>query len=275
LLTAQHHHAHAAAIMAEHGLSADATILAFTFDGTGYGADSAIWGGEALKARYDGFERAAHLKYIPLPGGDSAVGHPARVALAHLWAAGIDWAPDLPCVRASTPEELRILRRQLETGSRSVRSSSMGRLFDSVAALLGLRDKVSYEGQAAIELEALASETEADSAYPVIFGRSEFDLASMWPALIADWRRRVKPALLAARFHLTVAEIILHYSRVAREDSGLQTIALTGGVFQNVYLLRLASQLLSGDGFQVLTHRLVPPNDGGIALGQAVIRSAT
>jgi hydrogenase maturation protein HypF len=271
LLAVQHHHAHAAAIMAEYSLPEDAVILAFTFDGTGYGTDGGIWGGEVLKARYDGFERVAHLKYIPLPGGDSAIRHPARVALAHLWTAGIDWPGDLPCVKACTPVELRILRRQLEIGGHSVRSSSMGRLFDGVAALLGLRDKVTYEGQAAIDLEALCSQSKVDSGYPVIFGRSEFDVAPMWVALIRDWRAGVEPAVLAARFHLTVAEIILYYSRRQREDCGLETIALTGGVFQNIYLLRLARQLLTTDGFRVLAHRLVPPNDGGIALGQAVI----
>ena len=272
LVAVQHHHAHAVALMAEHGLAEDAAILAFAFDGTGYGTDGAIWGGEALKVGYDVFERVAHLKYVPLPGGDSAIRHPARVALAHLWAAGIEWSADLPCVRACAPVELRVLRRQLETGSHSVPSSSMGRLFDAVAALMGLRDKVTYEGQAAIELEALCSQDGVESGYPVIFERTEFDVAPMWLALLADWRAGVQPADMAARFHLTVAEIILHYSRRAREEFGLETIGLTGGVFQNVYLLRLASQALTGAGFHVLTHRLVPPNDGGIALGQAAIR---
>ena len=272
LVAVQHHHAHAAALMAEHGLAEDAAILAFACDGTGYGTDGAIWGGEVLKARYDGFDRVAHLKYVPLPGGDSAIRHPARVALAHLWAAGIDWSPDLPCVRACTTGELRVLRRQLETGSHSVPSSSMGRLFDAVAAFLGVRDKVTYEGQAAIELEAVCAPVEVESGYPVIFGPTEFDVAPMWLALLADWRAGVELATIAARFHLTVAEIILHYSRQVREAFGLETVGLTGGVFQNVYLLRLASQVLTGAGFQVLTHRLVPPNDGGIALGQAAIR---
>ncbi len=272
LVSAQHHHAHAAALMAEHGLAEDATILAFAFDGTGYGTDGAIWGGEVLKTGYDGFARVAHLKYVPLPGGDSAIRHPARVALAHLWAAGIDWAADLPCVKACTAVELRVLRRQLETGSHSVPSSSMGRMFDAVAAFLGVRDKVTYEGQAAIELEALCSHDGIEPGYPVIFGRREFDVAPMWLALLADWRAGVEPADIAARFHLTVAGIILHYSRQAREEFALETVGLTGGVFQNVYLLRLAWQVLTGAGFQVLTHRLVPTNDGGIALGQAAIR---
>ncbi len=148
----------------------------------------------------------------------------------------------------------------------------MGRLFDAVAALLGLRDKVTFEGQAAIELEAVCSPDEVEAGYPMILSGSEFDVAPLWQALIADWRAGVEPAVIAARFHLTVAEIILHYSRRVREECGLETIGLTGGVFQNVYLLRLTSQLLTSAGFQVLTHRLVPPNDGGIALGQAAVR---
>jgi hydrogenase maturation protein HypF len=275
LVATQHHHAHAASLMAEHGLADDAAILAFAFDGTGYGTDGAIWGGEVLKAGYDGFERIAHLKYIPLPGGDSAIRHPARVALAHLWAAGIEWTADLACVKACTPMELRILRRQLETGSHSVQSSSMGRLFDAVAALLGVVRTVTYEGQAAIELEALCSRVRVESGYPVIFGRAEFDVAPMWLALLEGWRAGVELAVIAARFHLTVAEIILHYSRKAREEFRIETVGLTGGVFQNVYLLRLASQILSSEGFEVLTHRLVPPNDGGIALGQAAIRAGS
>ena len=195
-----------------------------------------------LKSSYAGFERVAHLKYVPLPGGDSAIRHPARVALAHLWAAGIAWSADLSCVNACTPVELRVLRRQLETGNHSVPSSSMGRLFDAVAAFLGVRDTVTYEGQAAIELEALCSRVRVDSGYPVIFGRTEFDVAPMWLGLLADWRAGVELAVMAARFHLTVAAIILHYSRRVREEFRLETVGLTGGVFQNVYLLTLASQ---------------------------------
>jgi len=270
LLAVQHHHAHAAAIMAEHGLVEDAATIAFTFDGTGYGTDGGIWGGEVLIARYDGFQRFANLKYIPLPGGDAAVRHPARVALAHLWAAGIDWSADLPCVEACTPVELRILRRQLDIGVHSTRTSSMGRLFDAVAAMLG-RSDVTYEGQAAIEMEALCSHAHGDEAYPVGFHRSNFDVGPMWAAIIKDFRRGVDRGTIAARFHRTIAEIIFYYSCRAREELGLETVGLSGGVFQNTYLLKLASQLLADNGFTVLTHRLVPPNDGGIALGQAVI----
>jgi hydrogenase maturation protein HypF len=256
--------------MAEHGLPEDATMLAFTFDGTGYGTDGAIWGGEVLLARYDGFQRVAHLKYVPLPGGDTAIRHPARVALAHLFAAGLEWSDDLPCVRACNTVELRVLRQQLSSGARSIPTSSMGRLFDAVAGLLGLRANVSYEGQAAIELEALAAGT-TESTYPVTLGTDEFDVTPMWVEMVADFRAGAEARVIAARFHRTMAEVILHYSRRMRQEFAVQTIALTGGVFQNVYLLTLANDLLAKEGFRVLTQRMVPPNDGGIALGQAVI----
>jgi hydrogenase maturation protein HypF len=273
LLEVQHHHAHAMSLMAEHGLPEGASVLAFAFDGTGYGTDGAIWGGEVLLVRYQGFQRFAHLRYTPLPGGDSAIRHPARVALAHLFAAGIEWADDFACVQACTPQELRILRRQFEAGTHSVPTSSMGRLFDAVAAFLGLRMSVSYEGQAAIELEALCSQrTVDDTPYPIIFNSAEFDVTPMWNAIVADRRAHIDPTQIAARFHRTIAEVMLYYSQRARARFGLEAIALTGGVFQNVHLLKMAAELLTKKGFRVLTHQLVPPNDGGIALGQAVIR---
>ncbi len=266
VIQVQHHHAHALAIMAEHGLPEDASVLAFAFDGTGYGTDGAIWGGEILLARYDKFERLAHLKYVPLPGGDAAIRRPARAALAHLFAAGIEWSEDFPCVQASSAAELRVLRQQLQTGTHSVPTSSMGRFFDAVAAFIGIRQNVSYEGQAAIELEALCSRDPVP-AYPMAYTDNEFDTAPLWHALIEDQRAHVSLSLMAARFHRTIAEVILHYSQL----HDCQTVALTGGVFQNIFLLQLACELLANSGFRVLTHRTVPPNDGGIALGQAAI----
>ncbi len=274
LVEVQHHHAHAMSLMAEHGLRESETALTFAFDGTGYGTDGAIWGGEVLFARYDGFQRVAHLKYVPLPGGDAAIRHPARVALAHLFTAGIDWTPDLPCVQACTPTELRILQKQLTAGTHSVPTSSIGRLFDAVAAFLNIRRVVTYEGQAAIELEALSAQSNAIDPYPVHLSDSEFDVAPMWTAMLQDLRSNISSAQIAARFHQTIVAVILHYSRRARAELSCETIALTGGVFQNIRLLNAASTALATDGFQVLTHRLVPPNDGGIALGQAMISNS-
>jgi hydrogenase maturation protein HypF len=275
LVEVQHHHAHAMSVNAEHGLHENETALTFAFDGTGYGTDGAIWGGEVLLARYDGFERLAHLKYVPLPGGDAAIRHPARVALAHLFTTGIDWTPDLPCVQACTATELRILQKQLTAGTHAVPTSSIGRLFDAVAAFLNIRRIVSYEGQAAIELEALSAQSNATDPYPVNFTGSEFDVAPMWTAMLQDLRANTNPAQIAARFHQTIVAVILHYSRRARAEVGYETVALTGGVFQNIHLLNAASMALATEGFRVLTHRLVPPNDGGIALGQAMINSSS
>jgi hydrogenase maturation protein HypF len=246
--------------------------LVFAFDGTGYGTDGAIWGGEVLLARYQGFERVAHLKYTPLPGGDSAIRHPARVALAHLFAAGIEWSDDLPCVQACTAVELRILRQQLTAGTHSARSSSMGRLFDAVAAFLGLRRTVSYEGQAAIELETRCARFKGTcEPYAVAFGETEFDVTPMWEEMTRDLRAGSDQVLMAARFHRTISEVIRHYSRRVRQEFGVTTIGMTGGVFQNVYLLNAAVEAAGREGLRVLTHGTVPPNDGGIALGQAVI----
>ncbi len=272
LVEVQHHHAHSMSLMAEHHVPDDTPVLAFAFDGTGYGSDGAIWGGEVLLASYTHFERLAHLKYIPLPGGDAAIRHPVRVTLAHLFAAGVEWSDDLPCVKTSTPVELRILKQQLNLGTHSTPTSSMGRLFDAVAAFLGLRRTVSYEGQAAIELEALCAQADRTAApYSINFGESDFDVTPMWEEMIADLRAHCAHAQIAARFHRTVTEITLHYSRRAHSRLGVRTVALTGGVFQNVYLLNATCDSLSREGFHVLTHKTVPPNDGGIALGQAAI----
>jgi hydrogenase maturation protein HypF len=270
----QHHHAHIASVMAETGVSGERPVIGFSFDGTGYGTDGAIWGGEVLLADYARFDRAYHLAYIPLPGGDAAVKRPYRVALAHLHAAGIGWEDDLPPVAACPESERSIIAHQLKTGLNAAPTSSMGRLFDAVAALCGVRQTVTYEAQAAIEMEALAADEVADvtdGAYQFDVQEVTFDAAPVIRAIVADLRAGVGAPVIAARFHNAVSELILTLSRRLRERRGLNTVALSGGVFQNVALLALVLRRLQADGFEVLTHRLVPPNDGGLALGQAVI----
>ncbi|MDW8327073.1 MAG: carbamoyltransferase HypF [Anaerolineales bacterium] len=269
----QHHHAHIAAVMAENGYTGG-RVIGFSFDGTGYGTDGAIWGGEVLLADYAGFERALHLAYVPLPGGDAAVKRPYRAALAHLHAAGVAWDDDLPPVAACPPAERNVLAHQIRTGLNAVPTSSLGRLFDAVAALCGIRQTVTYEAQAAIEMEALAADSLADvtaGAYPFKVRETVFDAAPVIRAMVADLRSGVAAPVIAAKFHRSVAELILTLSRRLRAEHGLNTVALSGGVFQNVTLLAHTLRLLSAEGFDVLTHRLVPPNDGGLALGQAVI----
>jgi hydrogenase maturation protein HypF len=278
LVQVQHHHAHIAAVMAEHGLDGSEPVIGFSFDGTGYGPDGAIWGGEVFVADYHDFVRAAHLDYTPLPGGDAAVKRPYRVALAQLWTAGVEWDAALPPVAACPATERSVLRRQLETGLNTAPTSSMGRLFDAVAALAGLRQIVTYEAQAAIELEGLveplAAATESDERYRFIWHGDEvrrFDAAPVLRAVVEDVLRGTSAAIVATRFHGAVSALIVEAACDLRREHGLSTVALSGGVFQNVTLLGMASAGLTAQGFRVLSHRLVPPNDGGLALGQAMV----
>ena len=272
--TVQHHHAHIAAVMAEHGLDGSQPVLGFAFDGTGYGSDGAVWGGEVLLANYKGYQRLAQLKYVPLAGGDISVLRPYRMALAHLWAAGIPWEPDLPPVAACPADEQRVLRHQLETGLGCAPTSSMGRLFDAVSSLAGVRHIADYEAQAAIELEGLSRGVDcAASVYVFDVDRSAqpvlIDATPVVRAVIRDQREGIPAAMIGARFHCAVADLIVDLARGERDAS--QTIALSGGVFQNALLLQLASKRLQTNGFDVITHRIVPPNDGGIALGQLLV----
>ncbi|MCL1593275.1 MAG: carbamoyltransferase HypF [Actinomycetia bacterium] len=267
----QHHHAHIASVMAENGVTAP--VIGFSFDGTGYGTDATIWGGEVLIADFTRFERLAHLATAPLPGGDAAVRRPYRMAMAHLWAAGIPWSLDLPPVAAASPEERRVLLTQLERNLNVVQTSSMGRLFDAVAALAGVRQEVTYEAQAALELEALADATD-DDHYVFEVRDPVIDPAPVLRSVIRDTQAGVPVGVVAMRFHRAVVDMIVSVAITLRDREGIGTVGLSGGVFQNVTLTGLARRLLEENGFRVLTHRLVPPNDGGLALGQAMVASA-
>jgi len=269
----QHHHAHISAVMAEHGLTADQRVIGCAFDGTGYGTDGAIWGGEVLVAGYDDFERAAHLRYVPLPGGDATIRKPYRAALAHLWTAGVEWRADLAPVRAASVAEQGVLARQLARNVHCVPTSSMGRLFDAVSSLLDVRHVASYEAQAAIELETLAAAAGIDEAcsyrFPIVDG--EIDGAPVVRAIVDDCRAGRDVGAIAAGFHVGVARLVVEVADGLRQRCGIDVVALSGGVFQNALLLRLTRAALMAAGFRVLTHRLVPPNDGGLALGQVAV----
>jgi hydrogenase maturation protein HypF len=271
----QHHHAHIASVMAEHGVAAHRRVIGFAFDGTGFGTDGTIWGGEVLVAGYGEFARVGHLKTIPLPGGDAAVRRPCRVALAHLRAAGIEWAEDLPPAGAVPPEDRAVLERQLERGAGCVATSSMGRLFDAVSSLLGLRQEASYEAEAALclqwEAEASLDVGVSPQRYRFDLTGAEFDPSPVLRALVADLRRGVGTGAMAAGFHAAVAHVVGDLAEYQRARTGIDVVALSGGVFQNTLLLGLASRELEVRQFGVLTHRAVPPNDGGLALGQAAI----
>ncbi|MEU3075348.1 carbamoyltransferase HypF [Streptomyces laurentii] len=276
----QHHHAHIAAAMAENGLDGSSPVLGVAFDGTGYGLDGAVWGGEFLLADYAGFTRFAHLAYVPLPGGDAAVRRPYRMALAHLHAAGIPADPALPPVAWCPPAELRVIQRQLARRLNCVPTSSMGRLFDAVASLAGIRHVVGYEAQAAVELEAAAlrapeAEEDARYAFRLVAPRPGdplgADPAPLLTAVAGDVRAGTPSALVAARFHHAVARLVHRVCVAARGELDVHTVALTGGVFANAVLSSACARALGEDGFTVLRHRLVPPNDGGLALGQLVV----
>ncbi|OYD69560.1 carbamoyltransferase HypF [Rhodococcus sp. OK302] len=278
----QHHHAHVAAVMGENGCDGDEPVLALAFDGTGYGADGAVWGGEMLLATYKGCQRLAHLKYVPLPGGDIGVERPYRMALSHLWSAGIDWDPGLPPVAACPPRELAVLRHQLETGFGCSDTSSMGRLFDAVSSLIGVRHVADYEAQAAIELEGISRGIVCGSEY-YAFDRIDVadsdswvgDSSSMIRGVVRDLRAGVSAGVIGARFHEAVAQLVLEWALRGRELAGVDDVVLTGGVFQNPLLLSRSRILLREAGFTPLTSRELPPNDGGLAYGQVLVASSS
>jgi hydrogenase maturation protein HypF len=252
LVGVQHHHAHAAACLAEHGETSPA--LALVFDGTGYGTDGTLWGGELLRCDLAGFERLAHLAPVPLPGGEAAIRQPWRTAAAYLEQAHrpVPWSRWAE-VRASLAVNAPL-------------SSGMGRLFDAVAALLGVREEVSYEGQAAIELEQLAGDTAAEP-YAWRFGDGAALVATVHDDLSAGRAR----AEIAAAFHESVAA---GAAAACAEAAGARAVVLSGGSFQNLRLLASTRARLEAAGFRVLSHRLVPPNDGGISYGQAAVAAA-
>ena len=275
----QHHHAHAASLIAENQRRPDLPIIACCFDGTGLGADGASWGGEFILNGPNSYQRFAHLSYFPLPGGDAAVQRPYRAALAALWNCNIPWHGRLPCLAACRQAEQNLLVQQIGAKINCVDTSSMGRLFDVVASLIGIRQEITYEAQAAMELEAAASkfqgkmdtEAYAFELNPSFSSSMEIKYASLLSDLCRDVLEGIDRGRIALQFHHAVARMIRAVGLAARERCGIEIVGLTGGVFQNVLLVQLTERLLRDDGFEVLTHSVVPPNDGGLALGQAAI----
>lgn len=255
VVAVQHHHAHLAALLAEHCRPPAEAILGFVFDGTGWGSDGTLWGGEVLLGSMQDFERLTHFAPMPLRGGDSAVRNPARLALEFLHQAGLELHEDLPCVAAATALERANLGRQP-----GLLTSSLGRLFDVVASLLGVCHRVSYEGQAASELEAICRESQESM-------RVDWDPREAI-ALLSEQLLAGQPAgLLATRFHNGLADLVLREAQQRK----VRTVGLSGGCFQNLRLLKACVQRLESADFEVLIHRQVPANDGGLALGQAVV----
>lgn len=296
LLRVQHHHAHLAALLADHELSLASPLIACCFDGSGWGLDQTLWGGEFFISGRDyqpqsPFVRFAHLKPVALPGGDAGIQRPYRMALAHLQAAQLPWLEQLPCVQACSATELSVLSRQLQRGLNCIPTSSIGRLFDAVAALAGVRQMTTFEGQAAVELEAWASHVRLDRLMASVQDDAQhfrfdicmpgspndpvqIDMAGLLGQVCKAVCAGQSPADIAAGFHSAVAAMVLDVCCLARAQTGIQRVGLTGGVFQNAYLLQLVQKLLSEADFEVLIHRRVPANDGGLALGQAVLARA-
>jgi hydrogenase maturation protein HypF len=274
LVPVQHHHAHIASCLADNGV--DDRVIGVAWDGTGHGTDGHVWGGEFLLADLEGFERVGSFQDVAMPGGEAAVREPWRMAAVFLHAAyGKTMEQlDLAFVRRLDRSAWRLLSRAAERGLNAPPTSSAGRLFDAVASLLGLRDRVYFEGQAAMELEALAA-PDADRVYAVDLdeqdGRTIVRTPDIVRGVVEDLLAGVGADRIGSRFHATLAEVIVRTCRRLRDRSGLDRVALSGGVFQNVRLSRLAVEGLGRVGFQVYTHHQVPPNDGGLALGQAAI----
>ena len=274
-LGVQHHHAHVASCMAENHL--DGEVLGIALDGTGYGTDGNIWGGEVLIADYQNFKRAAHLEYIPMPGGEAAIREPWRMAVSYL---AHNFRGDLPELNlaffdAIGRDKVGLVLQMIDRSVNSPLTSSCGRLFDAVAALAGIRQRVNYEAQAAIELEMAIGGSYDELAYP-------FDLCSdgdnyiigarpLLEALLRDLGKQTPNAVISARFHNGLVELFRRLAQILRERTGLDRVCLSGGTFNNRYLMDNLCRRLRWEGFEVFTQRQVPAGDGGISLGQAMI----
>jgi hydrogenase maturation protein HypF len=269
LLGVQHHHAHIASCLADNGVTE--RVIGVACDGTGFGTDGVLWGGEVLVADLVGFERVGHLAEVPLPGGVTAIRQPWRVAAAYLDQLYGSAVPELDVVRRNAGRWSAVCA--LARGGTAPRTTSAGRLFDAVAAITGVRDAVNYEGQAAIEFEQRADPAER-GAYPMRVEAGVLHGGDLVAAVVDDLARDVAVPIIAARFHRGMANGLTGAVNAVRERTGLETVALSGGVFQNVVLLTDLARRLERDGFRVLTHHRVPPNDGGVSLGQAAVAAA-
>ena len=272
----QHHHAHIASCMVDNGL--ESPVIGVVFDGTGYGTDGNIWGGEFMVADYERFTRMGHVEYLPLPGGALAIKKPYRIAIGYLLSLfGKDGLKqDLPCLKQVDSIEIDTIEKQIERKINSPLTSSCGRLFDAVSALTGVRGEIGYEAQAAIELEMVAyDETDETGHYPFSIveqdGLNIIKLQDLFSAILCDLQNNTTKARISVKFHNTLARMTDKLCQIISHKTGISQVVLSGGVFQNRLLLRKTVSLLEADGFTVFTHKQVPCNDGGISLGQAVI----
>jgi hydrogenase maturation protein HypF len=290
LMAVQHHFAHVAGCMAEHGVDSD--FIGLSLDGTGYGTDGRIWGGEVLIGHLSGehagsFERFAHLDYVPMPGGEAAIREPWRMGLGHMSAAGFDIASaEVSELLGAKPAEAGVLSRMIERGINTPRTSSCGRLFDAVAALVLKRTHVDYEAQAAIELEGVAIDEPYDLAHDTSYALdlqaadwannvpATISAANLWSTIVNDLHAGRQSSQIAAQFHAAVAAAFVSAAVHAKSVTGIRQVALSGGCMHNRRLVRLLRTGLEAEGFQVLQHAQVSPGDGGLSYGQAAVAAA-
>ncbi len=279
LVRVQHHHAHIASCMVENGV--EEPVIGVSFDVTGYGTDGRIWGGEFMVCDYNGFKRRGHLEYLPLPGGAAAVRKPYRTAIGYLYKLlGKEaLSTKLPFLKTIDEKTLEIITQQVDRSLNSPLTSSCGRLFDAVSALIGVRGEINYDAQAAMELEMAAGGTSVEESYPFTIDSQEgmrlIRLKGLFEAIITDMDAGAPIAVISARFHNTISGMIVQMCRQLAEENSLNTVAISGGVFQNRRLLEQAIKELKAAGLKVISQSQVPSNDGGVALGQAVIASMT
>ncbi len=273
-LGVQHHHAHIVSAMAENGIEGD--VIGVALDGTGFGTDGTIWGGEFLKANLRDFDRMAHLKKLPMPGGTMAIKEPWRMAMVYLSEAFQDEMTNIniDLMKRVDVRKWEVLKTMIKAKINAPLTSSMGRLFDAVSSLLSLRDEVHYEGQAAIELEMIADQRVTER-YSFKLLNAEvpimIDTTEIVKGVVQDLTGEISRSIISGKFHRTIASLIIETCCAIRLKEGLNRVILSGGVFQNILLLSLVKKGLEHYGFEVYTHHLVPTNDGGISLGQTVI----
>ncbi len=276
LLRVQHHHAHLAACILDNALDPQEPVIGLTFDGTGFGSDGSTWGGEILMGNCQGFERAFHMQPIPQPGGDLAVREPARMALSYLLSAGYsseELRPELSLFEFLGEERARVITAQIKGNLNTPLTSSMGRLFDAVSSLIGLYHAVSYEAQGAAALEKLAVSGIQDF-YKIDFDDGVINQVALFPQILKDLRNDLSPHLISTKFHNAIAQVSLTCLITLREQYKINKVVISGGVWQNLYLLKYTWALLKAAGFAVYTHRRVPANDACISLGQVAVALA-
>ncbi|MEN6394073.1 MAG: carbamoyltransferase HypF, partial [Anaerolineaceae bacterium] len=280
----QHHHAHIASCMGENQIPSTTKVIGLSFDGTGYGTDGAIWGGEIFIADYKNFDRLYHLKYFKLPGGDMAIRNPARIAVAYLFQSDIDLDNRIPSVQSLNTEQISILLSQITHNINAPLTSSMGRLFDAVASIIGIRQHINYEAQAAIELEA-AIDPDEKSAYSfdvcqdirdnstgmVAPDEMLIDSSPVLREVVADFFKGCSASIISAKFHNGIVNMILSICSEIRKRYNITEVVLSGGVWQNHTLLSKTFAGLEENSFHPIIHKSLPPNDGGISLGQSII----